>query len=685
MPSNPLTPAVENLPRGILLLEEYSALGVAISSALRKFAPLHKIQVAHGFAEAEEAARAMRPELFVLDVDPLPTGEIEFLNRLKIQYPDSRVLVIAAGSARQLRVERGTDGALQFIGKPFDLGEFGAAVQALLGPWATHSTARIRGTLRDLHLLDILQLKCLAGCTAAIRVETVGDKSGEIHFRKGQICHAATGEKVGLMALEEIVCWPGARLTETELRIPVPSSIEQAWDAVLVLLVRKLRRLTRKNPPPALSKPPPVKDGKKILVIDDTEMLLIFVADILATADQNFQITTAATGSEGIQLARRGRPDLVLLDYSLTDMTGDRVCRALIEDPATATIPILMMSGHLSELTKTAAEYGNVVAALPKPFLSGALINAVERVFAGSPRKPGAPPKPAPTAPPAPPTMAPPQEEKSAAPLTDGHGASAPPGSVPAMVAAPSVVEAPPAAVEPITISTPSQATPEVAPVAAEPERPPPPSPNPPPTPTPQTRSGGPMIVAPPPAAGVTPTELSVTLVLKVVALQFTSSLQMETATLQPFDRIVSVKMGEAKELSGVPLESGFRLGKIVLGARGQIETMRLVPTRQPPQLPVPSNLFAVGSSNFLHANADSKLNLSAPAAATMRVRMTTQFELVSVELSVGFEVAAVLLKANASTVRIRNETESAGRSFKLEGIMLDQSAEVESLSVRTA
>ena len=91
-------------------------------------------------------------------------------------------------------------------------------------------------------------------------------------------------------------------------------------------------------------------------MIDDTEMLLIFVADILATADQNLQIPTASTGAEGMRLAPTERPDLILLDYSLTDMTGDKVCRALLENPATARIPILMMSGHLSELARTAQD-----------------------------------------------------------------------------------------------------------------------------------------------------------------------------------------------------------------------------------------------------------------------------------------------------------------------------------------
>ena len=102
MPNVPLPPPFtifESLPRGILLVEEYNALAVAISSALRKFAPLHRVEVAHSFAEAETLAAQMRPELFVVDVDPPPFGEVAFLNKIKAEYPDSRALVIAAGTS----------------------------------------------------------------------------------------------------------------------------------------------------------------------------------------------------------------------------------------------------------------------------------------------------------------------------------------------------------------------------------------------------------------------------------------------------------------------------------------------------------------------------------------------------------------------------------------------------------
>lgn len=639
MPLNTPATAFENLPRGILLVEEYSALGVAISSALRKFAPLHRVQVAHSFAEAKTAAAAMRPELFVLDLDPPPSGEIEFFNKLKAQYPEARVLVIAAGTSRELRAERGTAGAIQFIEKPFDLAEFGAAVQALLGPWAVPPTSSLRGTLRSLHVVDIVELKCLAGSTAVIRIEAAGDRSGEIHFQKGEICHAVTDTIVGLAALEEIVRWPDARLSEAELPSEAPRTIDVAWELVLLKVVRKLDQKGRRNPlgaaPPSRSGA--AKTGKKILVIDDTEMLLIFVADVLATADQNFRILKASTGAEGLRLAVSERPDLLLLDYSLTDMTGDKVCRALLENPVTARIPVLMMSGHQTELAKTAEDYENVVAALPKPFLSGALIHAVEKVLAAGPLPETLRPKPIPSASETASPSPSPRAESSAPPSPNRHG-----------------------------VKTTSPAAPDGPATTA-------------PTPSRAVQATR----APSVGAIVRPTELSVTLALKVVAMQFTPAFQMETATLQPFDRVVAVRMGEPEQLNGVPLESGFRMDKISLLGNGQIETMRLVPTRQPPHLPFPSQSFAVGTSHFQRANAHSKLQLAARTEAAMRVRLTAQFELLAVELSVGFEVAALLLKARPAPVLLRNDGEGSGRPFEMLEVQLDSSTELQSLLVR--
>jgi len=176
-----------------------------------------------------------------------------------------------------------------------------------------------------------------------------------------------------------------------------------------------------------------------------------------------------------------------------------------------------------------------------------------------------------------------------------------------------------------------------------------------------------------------------VTLSFKVLALQFTTFFEMETAVLQPFDRVATVKMGGREELKDLPLVSGFRLDTISLAGNGTIDTMRLVPTHQPPQLTVPSSSFAVGGSEFQSANLHSPLLLTATSEAVMRVRLTARCELLAMELSAGFEVAAVLLKIRETTVLVHNDSESPGKPFEVLEAQLAPSSELQSLLVRAA
>jgi len=661
------------LPRGILLVEEYGALGVAIASALHKFAPLHKVRVAHTFAEAETAAATIQPELFVLDLDPAPVGEVEFFNKLRTRHPNARVLVIAAGTSRELRAERGTAGAIQFIEKPFELAEFGAAVQALLGPWAMPPSAAFRGTLRDLHVVDIVQLKCLALSTAVVRLETPEGEPGEIHFHKGQISHASTGELTGVAALEEIASWPNGKLTEAELPPNAPRSIDVPWPVLLLQVVRKAADQERKKSldVSTAARATAPRNGKKILVIDDTEMLLIFAADVLGAADSTFQIMTASTGAEGLKLAATVRPDVVLLDYSLTDMNGDEVCRGLLANNVTARIPVLMMSGHLTEMAKTAEDFDNVVATLAKPFLSGALINAVEKVLAGgslpkTPRTkasskttaPEPPTMPAPV--PAPPASQPPEPAREVPPATlvkssgDGHGINGvaePVPIAPATVAPPPTVET-----KPPSIAIPAE---PVTPVPAK------------------SREIGAI------ASVVRQTDVTVTLSLHVVSMQLTALFRVETMTLRPVDPTVGVKMGDGQPLGGESIETRFQLSTILLGAEGRLETLRLIPTQQPPTLSFDESSFAIGGLSVQPANAYQNVQLTAPADNSMRVRLTAPFGLLAVELSQRFEIAAVLLQSRSTNVVVSNNAEKAGTSFHLHAVELDSAGQLQGLLVR--
>ncbi len=361
--------------RNILLLEEYDALAAAISSALKKFAPQHTRGVARSLAEAEKLAANLGPELFIIDVDPPWTGLTNFLEKMRAAHPNARALIIGSAIPADIATERGASGALQFVEKPFDLAAFGAAVQALLGPWRDKEG---RGTLGALDAIDVVLSHCAANSSVILDLRS-GTRTGEIHITGGQVSHAAAGRLKGEDALREILNWPKPRLTEKKLAGSARRTIAN-WQAIVLETLRETGREVSEERAPQ-TEVVSARSGKRIVVIDDTEMLLIFVEDILSTANPDLQITTALSATEGLREIERVIPDLVLLDYSLPDFNGDELCERLLENDRTAAVPVLMMSGHVPEMSAAAARLPNVVAKIEKPFLSDTFVDLVQRTL----------------------------------------------------------------------------------------------------------------------------------------------------------------------------------------------------------------------------------------------------------------------------------------------------------------
>jgi CheY-like chemotaxis protein len=129
--------------------------------------------------------------------------------------------------------------------------------------------------------------------------------------------------------------------------------------------------------------------SRKVLVIDDSLMLLNFVKEILA--ENGYDVTTASNARESLASAKTNPPELILLDYVLPDMKGDEVTRKLMEDPATASIPVVYMSGFGADLRPDSEASPNVIGSLNKPFTSDLLIKTVETHMPKSPDEPQSP------------------------------------------------------------------------------------------------------------------------------------------------------------------------------------------------------------------------------------------------------------------------------------------------------
>jgi len=371
------------------LVEEYDAIAAAIRSALRKFAPSHLTRVVPVLSEAVAVAIEIKPDLVIIDLDPPQLRTIESLQRMSSECGDARVLAIASNLPKALAAEGSGPDAIHFIDKPFELAHFGAAVQTLMGPWMKATSGDSRGRLRDLNLRDLITVECVSGASAVLEVQSAQQRSGEIHFHHGKICHAVMGNLGGVDALEEILRWRGVRIRESGRPRIAPRTIERPWQEVFVEALGKIKPTIEEQTALAGRKTVTEKEGKTIVVIDDAGMLLLFVDEVLANSDPTFRIVTAITGSEGLLRVREINPDLVLLDYSLPDLRGDELCARLLRDEATANIPVVMMSGHVPEMMAAADRYSNVVATIIKPFNASALISLVQRMLACGPLSPG--------------------------------------------------------------------------------------------------------------------------------------------------------------------------------------------------------------------------------------------------------------------------------------------------------
>ncbi len=123
--------------------------------------------------------------------------------------------------------------------------------------------------------------------------------------------------------------------------------------------------------------------AKTILVVDDEKEVLDWLEKKLSS--ENYVILRASMAKEALEKTRKSKPDLVLMDIVLPDMEGSEAVRILAEDPATAGVPVIFMSGIISrEDERTQLELnvgGRLYKALSKPFEFEELLKEIKKIL----------------------------------------------------------------------------------------------------------------------------------------------------------------------------------------------------------------------------------------------------------------------------------------------------------------
>jgi CheY-like chemotaxis protein len=84
---------------------------------------------------------------------------------------------------------------------------------------------------------------------------------------------------------------------------------------------------------------------KKVLVVDDNKNNLMLEKDLLEVA--GFEVFEAENATDGIAVARKEKPDIIIMDVRLPDMRGSEAARILRQDKETSGIPIIFVTASV--------------------------------------------------------------------------------------------------------------------------------------------------------------------------------------------------------------------------------------------------------------------------------------------------------------------------------------------------
>ena len=121
---------------------------------------------------------------------------------------------------------------------------------------------------------------------------------------------------------------------------------------------------------------------KTILVVEDNPKDLVLVRDLLKLS--GYEAIEATDGEQGVALAKKYKPALILMDIMMPKMDGYTACRAIKVDKATREIPVVMLTSLGFELNKALARDVGADGYLAKPISRQKLLDVIQRFLPGS-------------------------------------------------------------------------------------------------------------------------------------------------------------------------------------------------------------------------------------------------------------------------------------------------------------
>jgi two-component system alkaline phosphatase synthesis response regulator PhoP len=122
-------------------------------------------------------------------------------------------------------------------------------------------------------------------------------------------------------------------------------------------------------------------EKKRILLVDDDPDFLEAVKSTVENG--GYEVDTAYDGKEALERVAAGKPDLIILDVMMPVMNGHEACNKLRADPATARIPIILLTAVASRISTSTYTHRDMLESkaddyIPKPVEPAELLSRIK-------------------------------------------------------------------------------------------------------------------------------------------------------------------------------------------------------------------------------------------------------------------------------------------------------------------
>ena len=121
-----------------------------------------------------------------------------------------------------------------------------------------------------------------------------------------------------------------------------------------------------------------MENKKKVLVVDDEPNVRRLLRSILSN---NFIVIEAGDGQQAVDITNTQKPDVILMDMMMPKMDGLTACCAIKKNPATKSIPVIMVTAIDFELNIKLSQQMGATGYVTKPFSSQDLLDKIAEVL----------------------------------------------------------------------------------------------------------------------------------------------------------------------------------------------------------------------------------------------------------------------------------------------------------------